>query len=265
MIAKLTFTIFFLFLHQIDSKQYKFIAMEQRRMPICEKVKAETCLRRVSQGYNSTMFPNHFNHTNQDDAIKALDDFKPLIEFGCSKYLATFLCSVYLPICTPGLTKPIKPCRSLCKKVTDGCARVVKKHGYEWGFDCNEFPDANNGHDLCLGITSNVGNRVDGNSKKNKGKKNKKKGRRVNGRENDGLDIKCGNNRKIFIKKVVHSQGSSCCRSASKAVLSAMCNGKSKCRFNNSPSSLGGHCQIGSVGKISVRYKCSSHTAERCL
>ena len=78
--------------------------------------------------YNMTTFPNSFGHQNLDDAQSALNNFVPLIDTHCSKYLKQFLCFVFAPPCTV-LDLPLKVCRSLCEAaVTKECRAILKVH-----------------------------------------------------------------------------------------------------------------------------------------
>ncbi|XP_066918707.1 frizzled-1-like [Clytia hemisphaerica] len=243
---------------------YRFIAMNQRRSPQCERVESLTCLTKVGEGYNSTMFPNHLGHSTQKEALAEMRDFEVLIESGCSKYLSTFLCSLYFPICTPGLMTTVKPCRNLCEKSKKGCAHIVQKYGYEWKFNCTQFPDPATSGEICVGATTVDANQVEDKSVAKKEKKTKKKARMAGGSENDILDITCPRNKYIFVRKVMHFGDSTCCKVASKAVLTALCNGKRHCKFTVAPESLGGHCEKGRTGQIMVRYRCTSHKDKNC-
>lgn len=175
MYIRYVFSILILFQVLELSLQFRFISMTQRKTQICEKVESQTCLTKVDQGYNSTMFPNHFGHQTQREAIKEMKDFEALIESGCSKYLSTFLCSLYFPICTPGLLTTVKPCRSLCEKSRKGCAIILQKFGYNWKFNCTQFPDPETSGEICVGATAVDANQVEKKESK-KEKKSRKKG-----------------------------------------------------------------------------------------
>ena len=73
----------------------------------------------------------------------ALQPWWPFMDMGCSDNLRIFLCSLYLPRCTPGIsTLTIDlPCRKTCKKAMTRCAAVVAHHGLEWGedMDCDSL------------------------------------------------------------------------------------------------------------------------------
>ena len=69
------------------------------------------------------------------------------------------------------------------------------------------------------------------------------------------VKLTCPPGKTIFIRKVRHSAHSKCCPHATKAVLTAMCNGKKECKFSNSQETLGGHCN-DNIGKLALRYKC---------
>lgn len=89
--------------------------------------------------YNETTFPNAFGHQNLADAQSALNNFVPLIDTHCSKYLKQFLCFVFAPPCTV-LDKPLKVCRSLCEEaVTKECRAILKVYNFCCYDDCIRF------------------------------------------------------------------------------------------------------------------------------
>ena len=77
----------------------------------CEPIKVEMC---SSIGYHLTAMPNLAENKLQADAKYELETFTPLIQSGCSPQLHFFLCSVYVPMCSPDIAqqqKVIGPCR----------------------------------------------------------------------------------------------------------------------------------------------------------
>ena len=113
---------------------------------VCEPLTIPLC-----QGleYNHTMFPNMLNHKSQQQAALEVHQFFPLIQVGCSKDLAFFLCSVYAPICTV-INTPVPPCRSLCNSAKLGCEGLMKRFGFGWpeSLKCDRFPEL--GEEICL-------------------------------------------------------------------------------------------------------------------
>lgn len=102
--------------------------------------------------YNSTSFPNILGHSNINKASMELSQYAPLIKVGCSELLESFLCSVYVPLCSEehyGIVFP--PCRSFCKKAKAGCSELMNRFGFKWPsyLDCKSFPVKSN-ETLCL-------------------------------------------------------------------------------------------------------------------
>ncbi|KAJ8299266.1 hypothetical protein KUTeg_023326, partial [Tegillarca granosa] len=103
-------------------------------VPLCKNI-----------NYNTTCFPNLFNHQNQAEAALEVNQFVPLVEVRCSPYLRQFLCSVYVPKCGDRF-QPLPPCKSLCRLARSGCEEVMNRYGFTWpeSLNCNRFSD--NGH-----------------------------------------------------------------------------------------------------------------------
>ncbi len=113
----------------------------------CEPVKIPLC---QGIGYNSTKFPNILNHKTQEEAALEVYRFFPLVKLRCSDDLASFLCSVYAPICTV-LETPVPPCRSLCNSARGGCEDLMDRFGFTWpdSLNCDRFPEF--GEEFCVG------------------------------------------------------------------------------------------------------------------
>ncbi|XP_055376662.1 frizzled-4 [Condylostylus longicornis] len=96
--------------------------------------------------------PNMLGHEVQADVDFTLQTFAPLIQYGCSTQLNFFLCSAYVPMCTPKVSVPIGPCRSLCETVRTLCVPVLQSFGFPWppALDCNRFPAENNHEHMCM-------------------------------------------------------------------------------------------------------------------
>jgi hypothetical protein len=100
----------------------------------CETVTLPAC-RSIS--YDYTKMPNAYGHKSQNEAGFKLNEFLPIIQFGCSSELREFLCSVYVPRCENGKVK--KPSRSMCKRARKGCAPLMKRFGLRWRFKCKKY------------------------------------------------------------------------------------------------------------------------------
>ncbi|XP_078370227.1 protein mom-5-like isoform X2 [Oculina patagonica] len=100
--------------------------------------------------YNTTLFPNMFKHTTQEEAARELKQFWPLMKICCSDDLKYFLCSAYAPICTV-LATPVPPCRHLCNSAKHGCEALTKRVDFTWpeSFNCDRFPEL--GEEICVG------------------------------------------------------------------------------------------------------------------
>ncbi|ESO99146.1 hypothetical protein LOTGIDRAFT_201339 [Lottia gigantea] len=115
----------------------------------CEPIRFEMC---KGLGYNVTGMPNLVAHTDQQDAGLQLQTFTPLIQYGCSKQLKFFLCSVYVPMCTEKVMDPIGPCRPMCESVRSRCQPVLNEFGYPWpaALNCSKFPARNDQTHMCM-------------------------------------------------------------------------------------------------------------------
>ncbi|KAK3096836.1 hypothetical protein FSP39_003804 [Pinctada imbricata] len=115
----------------------------------CDPIKIEMC---KGLGYNNTGMPNLVGHMVQQDAELQLHTFMPLIQYGCSKQLKFFLCSVYVPMCTEKVVDPIGPCRPMCLSVQRRCQPVLHEFGYPWplALNCSKFPPKNDQNHMCM-------------------------------------------------------------------------------------------------------------------
>ena len=115
----------------------------------CEPIRFDMCR---GLGYNVTGMPNLVGHRDQQDASLQLQTFTPLIQYGCSKQLSFFLCSVYLPMCTEKVIHPIGPCRPICENVKRRCQPVLNEFGYPWptALNCSTFPTRNDHNNMCM-------------------------------------------------------------------------------------------------------------------
>lgn len=115
-----------------------------------EQVRSEFCLQNIGKSYNLTKFPNMVYQYSQRDAIKSLANFKPIVETKCSKNLAVFLCSVFIPFYSPSLKTTVRPCRSLCKEVKEKCRSVLIDLEISFTFTCKEYTEKNKDN-ACIG------------------------------------------------------------------------------------------------------------------
>ncbi|XP_066016954.1 uncharacterized protein [Pocillopora verrucosa] len=122
----------------------------------CEKIKIPLC---QGIGYNFTSMPNMFNHDTQEEAALEVHQFWPFVEIKCSADLKLFLCSMFAPNCQANVKKRVPPCRSICERARDGCARLMRQYGFSWPkrMRCKTFPE-HGGDEPCMegnGIVAN--------------------------------------------------------------------------------------------------------------
>lgn len=105
----------------------------------CEEITLPMC---VNIGYNLTRMPNEMNHDTQEEAGLEVHQYWPLVEMKCSSDLRFFLCSLHVPICLPDYSKPLPPCRDLCRRAREGCEPIMLRYGFFWPerMDCDKFP-----------------------------------------------------------------------------------------------------------------------------
>jgi len=262
-----TYLLLLLIVLTLQTSTASFRFKRQRKQKKCEAVRAPICLK-VNTGYNSTSFPNYFKHRSQEEAISEMNSFEPLIKMGCSKHLATFLCSLYVPLCAPGFL--VLPCRALCLHAMYGCRPVMEKYKYNWNFNCTKYPDGEESN-MCLGKNVKLPEsmRVKGKVPKKEPKqtlegKDKIRSRKgwVIGHFNETLNLMCSGNKTIHVKKVRTPSTAKCCPTASRAVISAMCSGNVACSVIVSKATLGAHCKA-EVSKLSIRYRCVQLKAKK--
>ncbi|TNN21442.1 Frizzled-10-A [Schistosoma japonicum] len=89
--------------------------------------------------YTHTWLPNSVGLTTQEEAAKRMNDYRSLINVGCSHYLKFFLCTVYFPMCTPTLNPPaaLQPCQNLCRYVQSKCEPIMKSFSFPWPIELN--------------------------------------------------------------------------------------------------------------------------------
>jgi frizzled 1/7 len=113
---------------------------------LCEPVTIPLCL---DIQYNTTIMPNLFGHSKQEEAALEVHQFVPLVKVHCSPDLKFFLCSLYAPPCTI-LPHPIPPCRSLCESARV-CESIMKTFDFDWpeNLECTKFPLDGSG-EICI-------------------------------------------------------------------------------------------------------------------
>ena len=106
----------------------------------CEPITVPLC---QDVGYNYTSFPNFMNHKRQEDAGLEVHQFHPLVKSGCSDALKPFLCSMYVPKCTPEQPVTQSPCKELCQLARSGCEPLMNRFGFNWpeSLDCEILPE----------------------------------------------------------------------------------------------------------------------------
>ncbi|XP_067841702.1 secreted frizzled-related protein 2-like [Heptranchias perlo] len=108
-------------------------------------------------GYSQMRLPNLLGHETLREVLQQAGSWVPLLSKRCHPDTRKFLCSLFSPVCLPELQVSIRPCRTLCQEVRDGCRPVMSAFGFPWPemLDCNRFPVDN---DLCIpSATSQVG------------------------------------------------------------------------------------------------------------
>ncbi|XP_034554833.1 frizzled-3a isoform X1 [Notolabrus celidotus] len=105
----------------------------------CEPITLRMC---QGLSYNSTFMPNVLNHYDQQTAALAMEPFHPMVNLQCSPELRTFLCALYVPVCTE-YGRMTLPCRRLCLQAKSDCYKLMDMFGVSWPqeMDCNRFPD----------------------------------------------------------------------------------------------------------------------------
>ena len=116
----------------------------------CEKIATPMCSSVL--GYNLTRMPNNVGQDTQEEAKKQLAQFLPLINCNCASQLKFFLCSSYLPMCTPKFDVRIRACRPLCEYVRKACLPILLGYGIPWPphLNCSLFEQDNKGERMCM-------------------------------------------------------------------------------------------------------------------
>lgn len=119
----------------------------------CLPVRTPMCKELDPKNYILTSFPNFLNQTVYEQVNDELNQYTPLIETNCSPFIKMFLCSLYVPICKPGVGMKIPPCRSLCEKSREGCEVLLNAAHIKWpdSMRCELFPKQDE-HPLCISL-----------------------------------------------------------------------------------------------------------------
>lgn len=97
--------------------------------------------------YNTTLFPNRFNHQSLPEAQQKMNYMQYLFKQSnqqkpCHQYLEMFLCLNYMPICTDNKELVI-PCQGFCNTVLKKCKSELNSLGMFWPAElrCSELPN----------------------------------------------------------------------------------------------------------------------------
>uniref|UniRef100_A0A8C6U501 Frizzled class receptor 9b n=1 Tax=Neogobius melanostomus TaxID=47308 RepID=A0A8C6U501_9GOBI len=128
--------------------------LERDRPAKCEPIEIPMC---QGIGYNLTRMPNFMDHDDQKEAAIKLNEFAPLVAYGCDVHLRFFLCSLYAPMCTDKVSTSIPACRPMCEQARERCAPIMKKFSYTWpdSLDCSKLPTRNDPNALCMEAPEN--------------------------------------------------------------------------------------------------------------
>ena len=117
----------------------------------CEPITIPLCM---DLRYNETRMPNLVGHTSQRDAAIHVQEFLPLVEFGCSPLLQYFLCSLFAPMCTEQVdeTLIIPACRPMCLQVRAKCEPVLLRLNLKWPgvLECSTLPERSGRTNPCM-------------------------------------------------------------------------------------------------------------------
>ncbi|GAB6027998.1 Frizzled-10 [Chamberlinius hualienensis] len=111
----------------------------ESRRSRCERITIPMCR---DMPYNMTRMPNLINNLDQIEAGIQVHEYQPLVEYGCSKHLRFFLCSLFAPMCTEQVDVPIPSCRAICEEVRDSCLPVLQRFNFPWPvmLNCSRLP-----------------------------------------------------------------------------------------------------------------------------
>ncbi|XP_046899218.1 frizzled-9 [Hypomesus transpacificus] len=128
--------------------------IERGRPAKCEPITIPMC---QGIGYNMTRMPNFMKYESQTEASIKLNEFAPLVEYGCDVHLRFFLCSLYVPMCTDKVSTTIPACRPMCEQARHKCSPIMEKFSFGWpdSLDCSKLPTRNDPNSLCMEAPEN--------------------------------------------------------------------------------------------------------------
>ena len=114
---------------------YFFMLEDEQK---CETISLTEC---AVLPYNETILPYFFTYKTQEEVKVQLNIFAPLLKAKCSPALEPFLCSVYLPKCSPD-GNITRSCRSLCEAASQNCEVAMQELGIVWPeeLSCDYLP-----------------------------------------------------------------------------------------------------------------------------
>ncbi|XP_023662878.1 frizzled-9-like [Paramormyrops kingsleyae] len=128
--------------------------IELGRQAKCEPIVIPMC---KGIGYNMTRMPNFMGHEDQMEAGIKLNEFAPLVAYGCEPHLGFFLCSLYAPMCTDKVSTSIPACRPMCEQAREKCSPIMEKFSFSWpdSLNCSRLPTKNDPNALCMEAPEN--------------------------------------------------------------------------------------------------------------
>ncbi|XP_043095297.1 frizzled-9 [Puntigrus tetrazona] len=128
--------------------------LERGRPSKCEPITITMC---QGIGYNMTRMPNFMNYESQEEASVKLNEFAPLVEYGCDVHLRFFLCSLYVPMCADQVSATIPACRPMCEQARQRCSPIMEQFSFRWpdSLDCSKLPTNNDPNALCIEAPEN--------------------------------------------------------------------------------------------------------------
>ncbi|XP_021332312.1 frizzled-9 [Danio rerio] len=128
--------------------------LEHGRPGKCEPITIPMC---QGIGYNMTRMPNLLNYESQEEASIKLNEFAPLVKYGCDIHLQFFLCSLYVPMCAEQVSASIPACRPMCEQARQRCSPIMEQFSFSWpdSLDCSKLPTNNDPNALCIEAPEN--------------------------------------------------------------------------------------------------------------
>ncbi|XP_076130269.1 frizzled-9 [Alosa pseudoharengus] len=128
--------------------------IERGRPAKCEPITIPMC---QGIGYNMTRMPNFMKYESQVEAGIKLQEFAPLVKYGCDVHLRFFLCSLYVPMCADQVSNTIPACRPMCEQARQRCSPVMEQFSFGWpdSLDCSRLPTKNDPNSLCMEAPEN--------------------------------------------------------------------------------------------------------------